>query len=160
DDDHVICTPGGQKATLVALDKKTGETVWKGPVPQGDQANYSSIIAADAPGGRQYIQFLGGGVVGLDAKTGKFLWRYNNPSVGINCSTPIYHDGHVFAAAGYNKGGGLVKLTADDDKVKADEVYFTRDMINHHGNMVLVDGYLYGSCDPGMLTCLEFKTGK
>jgi outer membrane protein assembly factor BamB len=161
DGDKLICTPGGKSATLAALNKKTGETIWKGEVPEADEAHYSSVIAADAPGGRQYVQFLGGGVVGLDAATGKFLWRYDEPNAGTaNCSTPIYHDGCVFAAAGYGRGGGKVKLTRDGDKVKAEEVYFTRDMINQHGNMVLIDGYVYGACDGSSLTCLDFKSGK
>jgi outer membrane protein assembly factor BamB len=159
DGDKVLCTPGGKKSTLVALDKKTGDVVWTGVVPQGDQAHYSSIIAANLDGKRQYIQFLGGGVVGLSGD-GKFLWRYNKPHNGTaNCSTPLYRDGFVFAASSYGTGGGLAKLTRNGDDVKAEEVYFTKNMKNHHGGMVLLGDYLYGS-DEGRLTCLEFKTGK
>jgi prepilin-type processing-associated H-X9-DG protein len=160
DGDKVICTPGGRKATLVALNKKDGETIWTAKVPQGDGAHYSSVIAANVGKQRQYIQFLRGGVVGVAAADGEFLWRYNDPANGTaNCSTPIYHDGHVFAASSYGVGGGLVKLTKDGDKVKAEEVYFTKHMKNHHGGMVLLDGYLYGS-NEGVLACLNFKTGK
>lgn len=159
DGDKVVCTPGGKEATLVALSKKDGTLIWKGVVPRGDQAHYSSIIAADVDGRRQYIQFLGGGVVGLSGE-GKYLWRYDHPHNGTaNCSTPLYHDGYVFAASSYGTGGGLVKLTADGEKVKAEEVYFTKNMKNHHGGMVLLGDYLYGS-DEGRLTCLELKTGK
>ncbi len=159
DGDKVLCTPGGKTATLAALDKKTGETVWKGVVPKGDVAHYSSIIAADFDGRREYIQFLSGGVVGLSGD-GEFLWRYDRPHNGTaNCSTPLYRDGHVFAASSYGTGGGLVKLSRDGDKVKAEEVYFTKKMKNHHGGMVLLGDYLYGS-DEGQLTCLEFRTGE
>lgn len=159
DGDKLLCTPGGKKATIVALNKKDGDLIWKGIVPEGDQAHYSSIIAADVDGKRQYIQFLKGGVVGLSGD-GAYLWRYNNPANGTaNCSTPLYHDGFVFAASAYGKGGGLVKLASSGDAVKADEVYFVKNMQNHHGGMVLVDGYLYGE-GGGQLTCLEFKTGK
>jgi outer membrane protein assembly factor BamB len=160
DGDRLICTPGGRKATLAALDKMTGEILWRGPVPQGDHAAYSSIIAADIQGVRQYIQFLSGGVVGMAASDGQFLWRYNQPANNTaNCSTPVYHDGHVFAASGYGTGGGLAKLTKQGDNWSAEEVYFTRRMQNHHGGMVLIDGWLYGS-NEGQLTCLDFKTGK
>lgn len=160
DGDKLVCTPGGDKATLIALDKQTGKTIWKSAVPDGDAAAYSSIIAADVQGQRQYIQFLSGGVVGVAADDGKFLWRYNHPANDIaNCSTPIYHDGHVFAASGYGTGGGLAKLVRDGDGWKAEEVYFTRKMQNHHGGMVLVGKYLYGS-NEGQLTCLDFLTGK
>ncbi len=160
DGDWVVCTPGGRDATLVALDKKTGATAWKSAVPGGDAAAYSSVIATDLGGLRQYVQFLDNGVVGVAAKDGKFLWRYDNPAnTTANCSTPVYHDGHVFAASSYGNGGGLARLTKNGDRVTADEVYFTKRMQNHHGGMVLVGGYLYGS-DEGSLTCLEFKTGK
>jgi prepilin-type processing-associated H-X9-DG protein len=160
DGDKVICTPGGKKATLVALNKKDGETIWTAQVPQGDGAHYSSVIAANVGKQRQYIQFLRGGVVGVAAADGEFLWRYNHPANGTaNCSTPIYHDGHVFAASSYGVGGGLVKLTKDGNKVKAEEVYFTKHMKNHHGGIVLLNGYLYGS-NEGVLACLDFKTGE
>jgi outer membrane protein assembly factor BamB len=158
DGDRLLVTPGGGKATVVALDKKTGETIWVSRVPGGNGGAYSSIVAADFNGKRQYIQFLSGGVVGLDTD-GKFLWRYGRPSAGINCTTPVYHDGRVFAAAAYNRGGGLVQLLAEGDGVKAEEVYFERNYQNHHGGLVLVDGYLYGEGN-GQLACIEFKTGK
>jgi outer membrane protein assembly factor BamB len=161
DGDKLVCTPGGKMATLVALNKKTGETIWKSQVPQGDGAAYSSVIAADVDGQRQYIQLLRGGVVAVAAEGGKFLWRYNKPANGIaNCSTPIFHDGDVFAASGYGTGGGLVRLVRNGAATTTKEAYFTRDMKNQHGGMVLVDGYLYGANDPGSLVCLEFKTGK
>lgn len=159
DGDKLLCTPGGKDATLVALDKKTGELLWKGKVPEGDGAHYSSIIAVNLGGKRQYVQFLGGGVVGLSAD-GEFLWRYNHPANGTaNCSTPLFADNCVFAASDYGTGGGLVRLTAAGDKVQAKEVYFTKEMRNHHGGMVLIDGYLYGA-NGGQLTCLDFKTGE
>jgi len=159
DGEKLIVTPGGKKATLAALDKKTGEAVWRTPIPEAGHAEYSSIIAADVDGTRQYIQFFSKGVFGVAAADGKFLWRYASPSNGTaNCSTPIYADGHVFAASAYGTGGGLAKLSKDGEGFKAEEVYFTKSMQNHHGGMVLLDGYLYGS-NEGQLVCLEFKTG-
>jgi outer membrane protein assembly factor BamB len=161
DGDKLICTPGGKKATLVALNKKTGETIWTAQVPQGDGAQYSSVVATAVAGKRQYVQFLRGGVVGVAADDGKFLWRYNQPANGTaNCSTPVCLGSYVFAASGYGTGGGLTELTPNGDGAfKATEVYFTKHMKNHHGGMVLVDGYLYGS-NEGLLACLEYKTGK
>jgi outer membrane protein assembly factor BamB len=159
DGGQLICTPGGRTATLAALNKKTGSVVWKAEVPQGDGAAYSSAIAAEADGRRQYIQFLSGGVVGVAADDGKFLWRYDHPHNGTaNCSTPVFADNCVFAASGYGTGGGLARLTREGAQVRAEEVYYTRHMQNHHGGMVLVDGYLYGS-NEGQLCCLDFKTG-
>jgi outer membrane protein assembly factor BamB len=160
DGDKLIITPGGKDAALAALNKKTGETIWKAKVPGNDHADYSSAIVAEIGGQRQYIQFMGGGVVGVAADDGKFLWRYDHPHNGTaNCSTPLYHDGYVFAASGYGTGGGLAKINVAGGTFSAEEVYFTKNMVNHHGGMVLVDGYLYGS-NEGRLTCLDFKTGK
>jgi outer membrane protein assembly factor BamB len=160
DGDRLICTPGGKTATLVALDKKTGETVWRSKVPDDDRAEYSSVIIAEVDGQKQYIQFLSRGVVGIKAADGTFLWRYGHPANGTaNCSTPVYHDGRVFAASAYGTGGGLAKLTRDGDKTTAKEVYFRKEMENHHGGLVLVDGYLYGE-GGGRLYCIDFQSGK
>ena len=159
DGDKVVVTPGGQ-ATMVALDKKSGDTVWKGKVPDGNGAVYSSVITGDVAGQKQYIQMLNGGLVGFSADDGKLQWRYKAPGHGISCSTPVYHDNLVFGATGYGVGGGLAKLTRAGSTTDAKEVYFTKHMKNHHGGMVLVKGYLYGANDPGMLTCLEYTTGK
>jgi prepilin-type processing-associated H-X9-DG protein len=129
-------------------------------VPEGDGAAYSSIIVGTVGSQREYIQFLSRGVVGVAADDGKFLWRYDKPANGTaNCSTPIFRDNCVFAASGYSTGGGLAKLTANGDQIKAEQVYFTQHMKNHHGGAVLVDGYVYGS-DEGLLCCLDFQTGK
>ena len=166
DGDKLIVTPGGKDATLVALNKKTGEVIWKSQVPAGNAAAYSSVIAIDVGGQRQYVQFLKGSVVGVAAEDGKFLWRYDAPAnrMGINITTPLYSDGQVFATSAYGKGGGLVKLNKEEKgAVKAEEVYFTGKMQNHHGGVILLDGYLYGANggnNGGNLSCLDFKTGK
>jgi outer membrane protein assembly factor BamB len=166
DGDLLICTPGGDSATLVALDKKTGAEVWKAAVtglPGGRRgyatAAYSSPIVAVVDGQKQYIQFLSGGVVGIDAKTGQFLWHYDKPANGTaNCSTPIFRDGAVFAASAYGTGGGLARLRRDGMEYKAEEAYFVKAMQNHHGGMVLVGDHLYGT-GSGTLLCINFKTG-
>jgi outer membrane protein assembly factor BamB len=183
DGDKLICTPGGDEITMVALNKLTGETIWKNHIPKpnaesdgGGQrgggrggfrdsgAAYSSAIAIDFGGVHQYVQFLSKGVVGVAASDGKLLWRYDNPAnqMGINCSTPIYIDGQVFAASAYGAGGGLAKLSKDGDGFKAEEIWFSKKMENHHGCMVVIDGCLYGANGGnggGYLVCLDFKTG-
>ena len=112
------------------------------------------------------MQFTAKALVGVAASDGKFLWQYDRPAnrMGINCSTPIYHDGLVFAASAYDAGGGLVKLSKDaSGGVKAEEVYSTAKMQNHHGGMILLDGCLYGANGGnggGFLVCLDFQTGK
>ena len=129
-------------------------------------AAYSSVIAIDFEGQRQYVQLTANALVGVAASDGKFLWRYDRPAnrMAINCSTPLYHDGMVFAASAYGAGGGAVKLSKTaDGGIKAEEIWFSRNMENHHGGVVLVDGCLYGSNGGnggGYLVCLDFKTGE
>lgn len=166
DGDKVICTPGGENATLVALNKLTGETIWKSQAPDSSKTAYSSAIAIEFEGQRQYVQFTAGAVMGVAASDGRFLWQYEHPSnqYGINCSTPIYHDGYIFAASAYDNGAGLAKLVKDENgNIKAEEVYFSRRMQNHHGGMILSDGYLFGANggnSGGYLACLNFLTGE
>ncbi|MGH7969168.1 MAG: PQQ-binding-like beta-propeller repeat protein, partial [Limisphaerales bacterium] len=76
DGEALICTPGGADATLLSLNKRTGEVLWKCAVPGADDAAYASAIVVDAGGVRQYVQMLKKGLVGVEAKTGRFLWRY------------------------------------------------------------------------------------
>jgi outer membrane protein assembly factor BamB len=112
------------------------------------------------------VQFTANSLIGVAAVDGKFLWRYDRPAnrMGLNCSTPIYQDGMVFAASAYGAGGGLVKLSKDaSGGVKAEEVYATAKMQNHHGGMILLNGCLYGANggnEGGYLVCLDFQTGK
>jgi outer membrane protein assembly factor BamB len=166
DGEKLICTPGGPDATMVALDKMTGKTIWKSAVPGNPTAAYASVIAIDLQGQREYVQLTRSALIGVAASDGKFLWKYDHPASrsGINCSTPVYLDGSVFAASAYGTGGGLVRLTKEPTgEVKAEEVYFTKRMQNHHGGMIVVDGYLYGANggnEKGWLLCLDFKTGK
>lgn len=187
DGDKLIVTPGGKDATIVALNKLTGETIWKSAVPEpagsnsggpgggrgggrpgfrDSGASYASAIAIDFEGQRQYVQFLSKALVGVAASDGKLLWRYDRPAnrANINCSTPLYHDGLVFAASDYGAGGGLAKLSTDaSGGVKAEEVWFSKNIENHHGGVLLIDGCLYGSNggnSGGYLVCLDFQTGE
>jgi outer membrane protein assembly factor BamB len=154
----VVCTPGGNKATMLALDKKSGEPIWRSDF--GDGAHYSSIVVAELAGRKQYVQLLQSAVVGVDAADGKLLWKYGRCCNGTaNCSTPVIRGDAVFAASGYGTGGALLQIESQGGEFAAREVYFSTNMRNHHGGMVVVDGYLYGS-DEGILTCLNLETGE
>lgn len=133
--------------------------------PQNTGAAYSSAIAVDFGGQRQYLQLLATTVAGVAAADGKLLWRYDKPanSMRLNISTPIYHDGHVFAASAYGAGGGLARLVKNaNGETVAEEVWFSKFMQNHHGGVILHDGALFGANGGnggGYLACLDFKTG-
>jgi outer membrane protein assembly factor BamB len=161
DGEALICTPGGSAATMVALRKKDGSVIWKGVVEDGNFAGYASAIIAEVGGVKQYVQFLGGGVVGIAAQDGRFLWRYRRNVGGQNCTTPIFHDGCVFtSASGMGDAGGdaLLRLVVNGKNVEAKEVYRGRGMKNHHGGVVRLGEYLYGTGGAALM-CLEFKTG-
>jgi outer membrane protein assembly factor BamB len=159
DGDLVLCTPGGSEATLAALNKRNGDVIWKAAVPGGDNAEYASIMPVEAGGKKEYVAFLRKGVVGVDAKTGKFLWRYGRTiDPGANILTPVVLGDKVFTA-GSRTGGALVQLTVDGDGVTAKELYFTPAVAPSIGQAVLVDSYLYGSSGQ-TLFCAEFETGK
>jgi outer membrane protein assembly factor BamB len=159
DGPHVIVSPGGPGAGLVKLDKMTGKTVWTSR-DLSDPAGYSSVIAADVQGVRTYMTFTASAGVGVRASDGKLMFTYPRAANRTaNITTPIYFNNQVFFTSAYGTGGGLLDLTARNGEVTAKERYFTLDMKNHHGGVVLSDGHLYGFND-AILSCLEFGTGK
>ncbi len=164
DGDVVVCTPGGAEATLLALDKHTGDVVWKSAIAGGDEAAYSSVVVYHAGGVNQYVQFLGGGVVGVDAAAGRELWRYDRTSSAkgmANIPTPVVDDDLVYTASG-RVGGGLIQLNASREEsgptFVVEEKYFDGNLPKAIGGAVLVDDYMYGTTSDALL-CVEFATG-
>jgi len=159
DGNRVIVSPGGREASMVALDKANGQTVWQ-TAELSDSAAYSSPIAANVGSVRVIMNFTSKAAVGVRANDGKLMWRYDRAANGTaNCTTPVFANNKAFFSSAYGTGGGLLGLTAQGSQVKSDEIYFTKDMMNHHGGIVLVNGYMYGFSN-SVLTCLEFATGK
>ncbi|WP_437194100.1 PQQ-binding-like beta-propeller repeat protein [Planctomicrobium sp. SH527] len=171
DGDKVLCTPGGNDAAMVALDKVTGKEIWRTAVPyQGDRgkkgAGYSSIVISEAGGVRQYVQLIGHGLIGVRAEDGKLLWGYDKVANAVaNIPTPICKGDFVFASTGYQTGACLLKITkAKKDEVKATEVYFldAKTFQNHHGGMILDGDYVYAGHQhgKGIPICIHLPTGK
>lgn len=160
DGNNVVFTPGGNGSTMVCVDRVSGEIRWNAAVPGNPAAGYSSAIVAEVGGVRQYVNFTHTSVVGVRADNGEFLWSNEASANGTaNCSSPIFHDNMVFSASGYGTGGACVRLSASGRSVSAEQLYHTRDMKSHHGGMVEIDGYIYGT-DEGVLKCLEMATGE
>jgi outer membrane protein assembly factor BamB len=170
DGDRLICTPGGREASIVALNKRTGALIWQCSVPVlgskgADGAAYSSAVAADLAGVRQYVQMLGRGVVGVEAETGRFLWGYNRIANPVaNVTTPVVRGNYVFVTTAYSTGAALLRIARQGDQFEAREVYFLspRDFQNHHGGVVLAGDLIFGGHGPnrGDPACLDFATGK
>ncbi|WP_231602498.1 PQQ-binding-like beta-propeller repeat protein [Neorhodopirellula pilleata] len=175
DGDAVICTPGGDRGVVVALNKMTGEELWAAvlngtAVDQGGPdlkqgAGYASPVISNGGGVKQYIQLVGRGLIGIRATDGEVLWRYARVgNTTANIPTAIVDGDYVFTSTGYNTGSALLKLTSTQGGVSAEEVYWLegRELQNKHGGMTLVDGYIYcghGNGD-GKPICIEMKTGE
>ncbi len=171
DGDRLVCTPGGDAAMMVALDKKTGAEIWRSPAPGGtgakgkDGAGYSSIVISRGAGVKQYVQITGRGAMGVRAEDGKPLWAYNSVANGTaNIPTPLVDGDLVFCSTGYGTGSALLKLVRDGDGVKAVEQYFLdgKTFQNHHGGMILKDGHVFAghAHNNGFPICVELATGK
>ncbi len=158
DGEKVVCTPGGSVATMVALNKQNGSPIWLAKVPGNPKAGYASVVVATIHGRKEYINFCHNGLLGVDAESGKPLWGDNNASNGTaNCSSAVVFKDAVFYASGYGTGGALLTFSSRD--AKPTMVYKTNKMKNHHGGMVAVDGFIYGSNEQ-ILTCLNVRAGK
>jgi outer membrane protein assembly factor BamB len=159
DGDRLICTPGGDKGTLAALDKRTGQTLWQSK-DWTDNTQYASPIVVEHGGVRQYIQLTQKSLAGVRADDGTVLWKAPWPGQVAVIPTPIFHDGHVYVTSGYGVGCGLFKINAEGGKFTAQNVYATKDIINHHGGVILHEGKVYGHSDGTGWTCQDFKSGQ
>ncbi len=152
--DKVLVNAGGPGASIVALNKANGALIWKS---QSDKAGYSSAIPVELNGTTQVVFFTASRAVGLDAKDGRLLWEYGRPANSVaNVATPIARANRVFISSDYGTGGGVVEIKADN---KAQEIWFTKDMRNHHSSSVLIGDYLYGFSS-AILTAIRFDTGE
>jgi len=165
DGNHVICLPGGPQASVVALDKMTGQPVWKAASAEGDKAGYATATLVECEGLRIILTMTEKALIGVDADGGELLFRFEHRTrYNVNATKPIYHDGHVFISSGYGTTGStLVKLSVDGKKVTVEQVWNSRELDNHHGGVILLDGFLYGAAhnfNNGKWICLDWKTGE
>jgi outer membrane protein assembly factor BamB len=161
DGQRLICTPGSQGATVVALDKNSGTVLWKCPIPNSTGAAYASPIVAEIAGTRQYVDIINGAIVGVKATDGLPLWGNDSlASANVICSSPLLVKDYIFAAASYGTGGVLLRLApGDQGAMQATVVNRTPDMKSHHGGMVAIGSYVYGA-DDQVLTCFNLETWK
>jgi outer membrane protein assembly factor BamB len=170
DGDKLICTPGGDKGTLAALDKKTGAVRWRSTGLK-NKAPYSSVVISEAGGVRQYVQNSyisedeGGVVSGFDAKDGKVLWTAPLAKISSYAivPTPIVRGDLVYVTAGYDYGCHLYQLKRTGDGFAVNDLYKPRErraFKNTHGGVVLVGEHVYGHSEKTGWVCQDFKTGK
>jgi outer membrane protein assembly factor BamB len=152
--DRILVNAGG---TIVALRKTDGSLIWK---TDGDEAGYSSAMLQKIGNVSQAIFFTGSRVIGVDTNSGRHLWSYRQVANNVaNIATPIVRGNRVFLSSDYGTGSALLELSSSGNDVRAREVYFTREMKNHHASSVLVGDHLYGF-DSAILTAMKFDTGE
>ncbi|HEY3321106.1 MAG TPA: PQQ-binding-like beta-propeller repeat protein [Planctomycetota bacterium] len=159
--ENVICSPCGGKGTLVALNRKTGETAWTGPT-YGSAFAYCSPMLLEHQGKRMIVTMLEFGVDAFSPDNGERLWHfdYQNPRQN-HCNTPIFSDGMLYITSGHGRGAVGLALNKDGDGVE--EVWRQDLQDPMHGQAILIDGYVYASSHTkcsGDWTCIDFKTGK
>ena len=162
DGDLLICTPGGPKHTMVALNKQTGKMVWSTPRDGDRGAGHSSVVISEVGGVRVYVQLTGSGAMGVRANDGKLLWTFDIDKTTAVIPTPIIRDDLVFISVGYKRGGALLRQVAQGDSVSVETVYgLNKKLSNKHGGVVLVGDHVYGdSDDQGTPFCADLMTGE
>ena len=170
-DDKVIYTPGGDLTTMIALNKHTGETTWT-TESMHDSTAYSSPIVIER-GGKKIITAISRNYFfGVNASDGKILWSYDygdlepptfHPEAPfINCNSPIYHDGQIFITSGYDHTAAMFNLSEDGNEISL--LWQQPALDTHHGGVVHLNGYLYGSNwidnSRGNWVCVDWQTGE
>ncbi|HZK80676.1 MAG TPA: PQQ-binding-like beta-propeller repeat protein, partial [Humisphaera sp.] len=157
DGDKVICSPGGKNGTLAALDKKTGKVIWRSK-DFTDSASYASLVPAEIGGTHQYVVLTDADVAGIGAD-GSLLWKAPRKGATAVVATPVVKDNLVFVSSGYGIGCNQFKVEGSSTALTAAESYANKDMKVHHGGLICLGDYVYGSNDPGILTCMSIKDG-
>ncbi len=160
DGDAVVVSPGGPEAGLAAFRKRDGELIWKSAIPGGEAAGYASVVPLEAAGRKQYVQFLAKGVVGVDAKSGRLLWRYDDTSKGpANIPTALAHGEFVYTTARSMGAASLIRVEPAGEGASAKQMYFERGLPSTIGGAVLWKDVLYGTTSEGLVAA-DFATGK
>jgi outer membrane protein assembly factor BamB len=166
DGDRLYCSPGGKKASFVALNKRTGETIWT-THSLGENTAYGCPIIIEQDGLRMIITTYAKGMFGVNVVNGELLFTFRHiQNSDANCTRPIYRDGYLYLVNVIRDGGTggvMLKMTVADGKVLLDEVWRDVKLDNLHDSVMLLDGFLYGvSCESrkGVFMCVDWKTGE
>ncbi len=162
DGEKLLCTPGGAAATVVALNKNTGELIWKCVRPDDVGAGHSSIVISNVGGRKVYVQNTGGGPMGIAAESGELLWDYDMKPPTAFIPSPVIKNDYVFSVAGYKLGGALLQqVPGADGTVAIKEVYGLKpELGNKHGGVILIGDQIYaGAEDQNILYCADLMTG-
>ena len=158
DGDLVVVTPGGKDGTVVALNRNNGEKVWQ-TEEWTDPAGYSSVIVATIHGTRQYVQLTGKSVAGINPDSGKLLWKADREGKTAVVATPVVQDDMVFVTSSYGVGCNGFRISKQGDNWSTEEVYANKEISNHHGGVILLEGHVFGATG-STFRCVDIETGK
>jgi formylglycine-generating enzyme required for sulfatase activity/outer membrane protein assembly factor BamB len=154
DGNQAIYVPGGPGASVVALDKNTGDTLWKSG---SDAAAHATPMTATIHNVRQYIVFNAFGAVGVKATDGTQLWRHQwTTQHDCNAQSPLVMGNRVFITSGYGVGCAMLEI---DDNWKVKEIWKDKELIDRTARPILYQGYIYGTDETMRLICLNPETG-
>ncbi len=156
DGEKIICTPGGKKGTMLALNKVSGETIWQS-TKVTEPCQYPSPIKATINGTVQYIQLTTKKLIGVSAENGDLLWESPWPGRVAVIPTPIVSGNRVYISSGYGVGSKLVDVMLDG---QTKDVWNNKVMKNHHGGVIKVGEHLYGYSDRRGWTCQSLESGE
>lgn len=159
ENEKLFCTPGGEEASIVALNKKNGALIWKSAA-KGEKSAYCSPALLKLKGRNLLVTHTQHSIVGIDTKNGKMLWSVDHPNkYSIHPNTPVYKDGYLYCFSGYGKGGVMIQLS--EDGASAKELWRNDKLDNQMGGAILLDGKIYGSGHANReWFCLDWKTGE
>jgi len=159
DQNTLYCTPGGDEANMIALDKNTGKLIWKSK-GDGEKSAYCSPSIIRYGNKNILVTMTENNILGVDASNGNFLWKYEHKGIfTIHPNTPLYYDGKIYCVSGYAKWGVMLSLSADGNSISE----FWKDTLLdcRMGGVVRINDHIYGLGDKHRkLFCLNWQTGK
>ena len=165
--DLVIVAAGGPEQTFLAFDKASGKLAWKSGT---EKITHATATPATIHGVRQLIFFVQSGLVSVEPKTGKELWRFAFPFNVSTASAPVVGGEQgdiVYCAAAYNVGSAACRVAKNGDAFAATELWKIKgnENGNHWMTPVYHEGHLYGlyghrGRGQAKLECRELATGK
>lgn len=159
DGDKVLVSPGGRRGAVVALNKTTGATIWQSR-QYTDEAQYVSLIVSPMGPRRHYLTMSQKTVAGIDAQSGNLMWRIPRAGKTAVIPSPVVYNNIVFVTSGYNVGCNAFQIGTQGGRITTRQLYSNKDLVNHHGGVVVVDKYVYGHSDRGGWKCLDITTGE
>lgn len=159
DGDRVIVSPGGRQGVVMAVNKTSGSSLWRSR-QFAEEAQYVSTVPSMVGGTKNYIQMTQQTLAAVDAQSGNLVWRIPRAGKTAVIPSPVVYNDIVFVASGYNVGCNAFQIRSQGGRLTTRQLYANKDLVNHHGGIVLVDKYVYGHSDRGGWKCMDITNGR